>query len=96
MPCRTFDDDEIIRDTRKTLDVTTDMLCRTLQFMEQEHPTELEQMPEDILTWWRRHQEMDRQRSMEEAEMARVIKLRQSALAKMTPEERDAFNRFLQ
>lgn len=47
----------------------------------------------DLADWWDTHQAADREREAAEAEVARVAALRQSAAAKLTPEELDAVTR---
>lgn len=44
----------------------------------------------DLADWWEKHQEADRQRESKEARDRERDALRQSALAKLTPAEREA------
>ena len=80
--------DEYARELRMLKTLATAALDRLTELAETEEF--LSMRPEDEEKWWRRIVEGRADLAEGEAEEARRAKLRESALAKLTPEEREA------
>ena len=107
MPCRDGGPDDFVQvsvaeqwSLHERLDLATRLLCRLLSKLEAEGLTD-KFMDQEMASWWRRHQELDRARiAAEEAEKKRVkeirskaqreARLRREALKKLSPAERAA------
>ncbi len=68
------------------LDALTASLCAWAHA----HPDEIARQSLELQIWWRDHQAFDRRRETEEAAAHERIRLREQALAKLTPAERKA------
>jgi hypothetical protein len=95
MPCRS--DDYPAGPTqaelyKKEADKVTDLLCSFCEMVER--AGDLTLMPSKVRDWWEAHKELDRKRrAKEDAERKKreaANKLRQDALAKLTPAEKKA------
>lgn len=67
------------------LDEKTEELCGKLQKI---GPRKLKQFSLELQTWWRDHQEADKERLKSEMKAKRNEKARQKAIEKLTPYER--------
>ncbi len=76
---------------RGNVDELTALLCKTIREAPQEKfGTDRSKGGLALAMWWLEHQEADAKREAEEAEEARQNILRRDALAKLSPEEREA------
>jgi hypothetical protein len=80
---------------KEELDRATALLCESCSGMNEEQQRVIiydGRNPDarSLADWWDRHQESDRRRLAAEADEARRRELRTAALAKLSPEEREA------
>lgn len=70
-----------------TLDQMTQRLCAWCG------AHDVKQQSLELQIWWRDHQAWDARRLADEQKAARRVQLRKQALAKLTPEEREALDK---
>jgi hypothetical protein len=85
MPCQSDYLDEDPRG-RKEIDKLTRLLCTCCQFMER-----INRVPNiEVWEWWEQHKKADEARRLSELKDAKRERLRQQALNRLTPDEREA------
>lgn len=106
MPCGYFNplrrDDECDSETlslkirlvkrQKELDVLTRILCAIVGRLSSKGQFAMLLSIKGFRTWWKKHQEVDKERTAREKEKKDKDRLRSSALKKLSPEERKALN----
>lgn len=92
MPCMSYDDDPGYNDRewkRKT-DMLARIACKALTQLESTTHGEFDELMQDeeVRTWWNAHKIADSKARAAREEKARLHKLRNEALAKLSKEER--------
>ncbi len=91
MPCRDYMDDPAYQaDMQAKCDLLSRIACKALTHIE-ESADGLEILilkDPEIATWWRNHKEADRKEQAKLAEIERKKQLKESALKKLTPDEK--------
>ena len=92
MPCMSYDDDPGYNDRqwKQKTDMLARIACKAMDQLENTTHGQFEELMQDeeVRTWWTAHKEADAKARLAREERARVHKLRNEALAKLTPEEK--------
>lgn len=86
MPCYDPTPEDDRREAARELDKRTDMLCRVMTLIEKAEPGT--RIPQDIVSWWVMHKEFDERRRVQEQRDAAKRKIRDAAIATLTPKQR--------
>ena len=88
MPCRDYEDDWGTRNQsqHEKIDKLAAMLCACCELIESKNIN----VPQKAYEWWERHQENDRLAAIEQTERKKQRALVNSALVKLSPEEKEA------
>lgn len=90
MPCRYYEPGEeaeiLNRQYKVKIDNLTRLLCEAMQIIEAH--CEAARVKAELVDWWERHKELDRQRIYAESMVAQAKAEKEAALAKLTPHER--------
>ena len=96
MPCQSYDDswnsgsgERKIRELKKQADKLARIACKALTELENNNIEDLLLLKDDeVRTWWQKHKEDDAREQARLAEIERVERVKQEALAKLSTEER--------
>jgi hypothetical protein len=91
MPCMSYDDDPQAnaREWKKKTDMLARIACKAMaELTEQGKADFLLLRDDEVRVWWEAHQEADRQAREAREKKERENRIRQEALAKLTPEEK--------
>ena len=93
MPCQSYEDDDYRPDPKALRDKLARIACKALTHIEEMDDGGLEKLilqDPEIAEWWRDHKEADRKAKEKQREIEEKKRLRESALSKLTKEERAA------
>ena len=93
MPCRSYEDDDYVSNPKVLRDKLARIACKALTHIEEMDDGGLEKLilqEPEIAEWWSAHKEADRKAKEKEQAIEEKKRLRESALSKLTKEERAA------
>lgn len=86
MPCKSYDyDPEVEAEASRVQNIVWRLACDRCRELEKREG----KVPEWAESWWQDHKKHDAHRMQEEAQARKEAAIRQRALAKLTPEERE-------
>lgn len=88
MPCRTYDDGDVIRDQNVTIGNLREMLCEACNLIKDNDTDHL--MSANLRAWWNQHQAEDRRRQNAEDEKKKLREIANGALRNLTSEQLEA------
>jgi len=98
MPCVSYDnswdqgndDRRKIRELKKQADMLARIACKALAELENNKIEDMLLLRDDeVRTWWKKHKEDDAREQARVAEAERKKRIKEEALAKLSPEERE-------
>lgn len=91
MPCHDGREDADRRETQERLDRVTRLLCEANTLLDAGHEARAGHFrSQEMLRWWREHQEKDQKRLAREQAEAEQERIRKQARRKLTPIEQKA------